>query len=332
AVQPPLVLGLEATTRDRDSLAEEFRACTPWVEELPAHLSPVERSGTVVALARAHGVGVVLLADPSPECLAVRAALRRHVPQIRAVRRVGGTGLPPYGERAEGDADILVLPRAPSPGGPRAGVERDRVRVIGFGIDGAPFDPAGIGEARRLRARQRSGVPPGAALVVFLGRMIARKRPHDVLALACRFRPEAARFRMVGEGPLALAIDREIERCSLSQVRRVAADPDVPALLAASDALVLPSEREGLPRVLLEAQAAGKPVVAATASGLVEDTLALTGGGVVVGRVADIDGLEQGLRRVLAEPPEPEAVRRAVGEHFDVKRMAAAYGELLWPR
>src|SRR5439155_20245738 len=74
-----------------------------------------------------------------------------------------------------------------------------------------------------------------------------------------------------GEGPDRTAVEEEIRRLGLEERVRLAGERrDVPALLAASDILVPPSESEGLPVSVLEAMAAELPVVASSVGGLPE--------------------------------------------------------------
>lgn len=95
-----------------------------------------------------------------------------------------------------------------------------------------------------------------------------------------------------------------------------------------ADVVVIPSEYEGLPLVLLEAQALGKPVVA-TDVGAVREVLECTGGGVVVARVGDLDALERGVRAMLARPPDAAQLRERLRERFDIVQVAARYADVL---
>ena len=76
-------------------------------------------------------------------------------------------------------------------------------------------------------------------------------------------------------------------------------DKDTPAYYAAADVLVLPSHREGLPTVILEAQAAGKPVVGARATGIV-DLLKDEETGLLF-PVGDVPALCKALEKLVAD-------------------------------
>jgi starch synthase (maltosyl-transferring) len=105
---------------------------------------------------------------------------------------------------------------------------------------------------------------------------------------------------------------------------------DIPAILAASASLVLPSQWEGMPNVVLEAMASRLPVVASDVEGVRE----LLGEGAKVQTVRFGDGraLAERLLRVLSDAQLAAelgaANRRRVAESFGIDRMVAAYGDL----
>jgi glycosyltransferase involved in cell wall biosynthesis len=105
------------------------------------------------------------------------------------------------------------------------------------------------------------GLRPGVPMVLFLGRFIAAKRPGDMLELARRLGAKAD-VVLAGEGPMWDQIKQTAATIG-PHVHVLGFTTQTTALLARCSVLVLPSVfREGLPRVLLEAQLAGKPCVA----------------------------------------------------------------------
>jgi len=141
----------------------------------------------------------------------------------------------------------------------------------------------------------------------------------------------AARARIVGGGPFADELRREVARRGLSgQVSLDGVIADMPRVYASLGAVVIPSLREGLPYVLLEAFAHGVPVLA-TAVGdiprLVED--GTTGLLVPPG---DATALEAGMLRLLEAPEEARArasaAERLVSERYSAGRMAEAVGRV----
>jgi glycosyltransferase involved in cell wall biosynthesis len=104
----------------------------------------------------------------------------------------------------------------------------------------------------------------------------------------------------------------------------------VPRYLAAADVLVLSSDTEGLPGVVLEAGAAGLPVVATRVGGVTE-CVADGETGLLV-EPGDADALHAALHSLLADPPaarrQGETGRRRVEESFCLDRVAERYAEL----
>jgi glycosyltransferase involved in cell wall biosynthesis len=165
--------------------------------------------------------------------------------------------------------------------------ERRRV-FIPNGVDLARFAPAAPGERRALRAHL--GLPD-VPIVVFAGRLAPEKRIDLLLAIwpEVRAAHPNALLLLVGEGT---EHGRHAHAAAMG-VRFTGAVADVAPYLRAADLFVLPSATEGLSNALLEALAAGLPVVATS-----------------VGGTPDIvaDG-ESGL---LIPAGEPLALRRAL--------------------
>ncbi|HXY35377.1 MAG TPA: glycosyltransferase [Planctomycetaceae bacterium] len=138
-----------------------------------------------------------------------------------------------------------------------------RWRISYCGIDLAPFRAA----VDRAAVRGEFNIPQQAFVVGHVGRFDYQKNHRflvEVFATLSRQRP-AARLLLIGEGPLRPEIEEQISRAGLQdKVIFAGPRPDVPRLMTgAMDAFVLPSHFEGLPLVLLEAQAAGLPCLLA---------------------------------------------------------------------
>jgi glycosyltransferase involved in cell wall biosynthesis/O-antigen/teichoic acid export membrane protein len=150
-----------------------------------------------------------------------------------------------------------------------AGWERDpRRRVIYNGIDVGRFAATG---SRDVRCQL--GLPADARVVLQIGSFTAAKNHAalvDIAAALQTMRQDAV-FVLVGDGALRPAIEAAVTARGLTAAFRFVGNrDDVPALLAAADALVLPSHWEGLPGVVLEARASGVPVVASPLAAVAE--------------------------------------------------------------
>ncbi|HEX7796193.1 MAG TPA: glycosyltransferase [Vicinamibacterales bacterium] len=132
---------------------------------------------------------------------------------------------------------------------------------------------------------------------------------------------------LVGEGPDQPAFEARVQELGLStHVRFVGRRDDVPGLLAQSSVFVLPSFAEGIPLALIEAMAAGKPVVATAVPGNV-DVVCNDRLGVLV-PPRDAHALAAAVCAVLADPARSAAMAAAgqahVRAHFDIGRSIAA--------
>ena len=148
-----------------------------------------------------------------------------------------------------------------------------------------------------------------------------------------------ARFLIAGVGREQARLERHAEELGVRErIVFLGHRADVPALLAASDAFVLPSLFEGTPLSLLEAMAAGKPVVASAIPG--NDELIVNDENGLLVPARDTDALAQALRRIVADPElrarlGAAARRRAESAHSarsSTQRVVEVYDALLAKR
>ncbi|WIX84789.1 glycosyltransferase family 4 protein [Amycolatopsis sp. DG1A-15b] len=151
--------------------------------------------------------------------------------------------------------------------------------------------------------------------LVFAGLLVERKGVLDLLAALSvpGVLPPDARLTVVGDGPERAAAERAARQPPLAgRVTFLGFRPDVPALLAGADALVLPSTMEQQPLVVAEAMAAGKPVLA-TATGGVPAMLDVPGAPAFLAPPGDVPALASRLRALFAEP-DPGRLGRLLAE------------------
>ncbi len=209
------------------------------------------------------------------------------------------------------------------------GLDPARLVVIPNGVDPAPFDRADAA------ARSSIGVPEGAVLALYVGRLDPQKG-LDVLLEAAAAVAEARpdwHLALAGAGPdRDVLIDRAASLPTLEgRVHWLGRRDDVPALLKAADLLVLPSLWEGMPNAVLEAMAAGLPVVATLVEGTEDLVLpGRTGWLVPPGQPAP---LAAALLEAAADPDRRRRLGRAararVEAEFTPGRVVEAY-ERLW--
>jgi glycosyltransferase involved in cell wall biosynthesis len=186
-------------------------------------------------------------------------------------------------------------------------INRERAVVFGSGscngVDASRFAATLDTRKRASELRRRFGIPAHAPVVAFVGRLTCDKGipelVHAFLNLSNQF-PDL-RLLLVGcfedEDPLPVDTRRFLEKHS--HVIFAGAVQDTAAYYAIADVVVLPSHREGLPAVILEAQAAGKPVVGAAATGIV-DVIADGETGLLF-PVGDVAALTEALARVITD-------------------------------
>jgi glycosyltransferase involved in cell wall biosynthesis len=168
--------------------------------------------------------------------------------------------------------------------------------------------------------------------LISVGRLAAPKDWSTLLSALTRLDSEAfAELAIVGEGPEREQIEDELARHSLGgRVRLLGQRDDVPRLLADADVFLLASRSEGLPLSVIEAMAAGLPVVASDVGGLRELVLEDETGALVP--PGDPAALAEALRPLLAD----RELRRRLGTAgrerakalFDVSGFRRAHLEL----
>jgi glycosyltransferase involved in cell wall biosynthesis len=180
-------------------------------------------------------------------------------------------------------------------------VAPDRVWPMpGVGIDTAYFDPARVRPDEIQAVRQGMALASDDVLLLMVAGFRAGKRHRDAIAALAELRDSRVHLAFAGRGPL-LEATRTLSQAHgvAERVHFLGYRSDVRALVCASLATLLPSEREGLPRSMQESLALGVPVIGADVRGTRE--LLRDGCGVVV-PVGDVHGLTNAVRWVLAHP------------------------------
>jgi glycosyltransferase involved in cell wall biosynthesis len=206
-------------------------------------------------------------------------------------------------------------------------IDRQSLTVIPNGVDvsrfagAAPLDLAGL------------GLPAGRRAFALVGRL-ERQKGADWLfdLLPGVFAAQASHdLLVVGSGPERRALESQAHRLGIaSRVHFTGPRADIPGLLAAVNGLVLPSRWEGMPNVVLEAMASGKPVVATNVEGVAE-LLGPENAGQIV-PAGDAQAFCEALVNLLGQPARAAELgrqnSRRIAEHFTLERMVAAYERL----
>jgi polysaccharide biosynthesis protein PelF len=200
-------------------------------------------------------------------------------------------------------------------------------------VDLAEFDPG-----QRAAVRQELGVPDGAALIGWIGRLDRKKRVEDFLHMAAGLgsRHAPARFVVVG-GPDFFWPEYQQELHQLARqlrLRNVLAflgdRADVPRLMSGLDVLVWLSRGEGMPHVIAEAGAAGLPVVATPDNGVLQQLTHRRTGWLVPyeNPQAAADAVDLLLRYPKLRQRLGAALRAKVEREYSVAVVTRAWGRL----
>lgn len=210
----------------------------------------------------------------------------------------------------------------------RDGVALERIVHIPNGV---PID--GLVQAAEGSSVTRSdlGIPEDAKVVIQVGVFRAEKNHIGALEALARVREEVpdVHLMFVGDGECREGVERRAQELEGGWAHFLGFRADVPALLALSDVLVLPSAADAMPMTVIEALALDVPVIA-TDVGDVERTLA--GGAGVVVPADDADALVGACRDLLADPGRRAELARAGHERaleFDAALMARRYSDVI---
>jgi len=202
-----------------------------------------------------------------------------------------------------------------------------RVSVIHTGIEADRYGPDA---SARDRIRSEWGIEPATPLIVTVARLGYEKGLATLVeaSAALAKRHPTAVTAIVGDGPMRAELADKIATAGFSgRVRLMGFRADVPDVLRAADVFCLPSDMEGLPNAILEACAAGLPVVATAVGGVPELVVdGETGLLVAPGRP---DALADAIGRLLDDAPLArrlaDAGRQRVAATFDVDAVAERY-------
>ncbi len=185
--------------------------------------------------------------------------------------------------------------------------------------------------------REQLGVGGDEFAVGVVGRLTAVKG-IDVFLESARLIAQAnpaARFVVIGDGPLRRTLERQAGGQGLSgRVIFLGHRDDAARIVGALDLLMIPSRSEGIPMVLLEALASGTPVVASRVGGIPEVVEDRRHG--LLCAPGDADALAQACMKLMGDRDAARTLAsaglRRVEEKFSASLMASRYAEIYQQR
>ena len=288
------------------------------------------RSGIAIARAvRSFGPDVIHAHNPAASGAAAVARLlarRGRVPIVTTFHGLVGGGTSAAARILRATADVVVgIGPAATRELVRAGLDEAHTATVLNAVDARPVRP-------RDEVRAELGVS-GAELVVTVGRYRAEKNQALLLQATRLIAPRRPRLRvlLVGIGPMEDELRRRVTALGLDGVATVTGlRADAVDVAAAADVVTLTSTREGLGLTLIEAMAAGTPVIG-TAVGGIPDVVDDGRTGLLV-PPGDAEALAAAIERLLDDREEAarlaRAAREEVASRFGVDGMASGYRQV----
>lgn len=186
------------------------------------------------------------------------------------------------------------------------------------GVDSSGrFNPDNVPMSSRVDIRTKCGIQADAPVLGFIGRIVLSKGIVELSEAWCSLREEFPNLHllMIGgaesEDPIPTQVDQLLR--SDSRIHLIGEEWNTPPLFAAMDIFVLPTYREGLPIVLLEAAAMKLPVVATRVSGCV-------------------DVVEDGITGTLVPPHDAEKLAGAIRNYLKDPDLRRHHGSAMRER
>lgn len=239
----------------------------------------LRNAGRLAALIRAENVDIIHARSRAPAWSAWLAARRTGTKFVTTYHGAYSEDFPlkrHYNTiMARGDRVIAISRYIADLIGQRhLGVRADRIRVIPRGVDIAAFDPAAVTGNRVVRLAQAWRLPDGAKIIMLPGRIAGWKGQGVLLdAIAQLGRDDVVCVLVGGGKPRAMAaLTARAQSLGIAERVRMPGDcDDMPAALMLADVVVSASTTpEAFGRVVIEAQAMGRPTIATDHGGAVE--------------------------------------------------------------
>jgi glycosyltransferase involved in cell wall biosynthesis len=189
-------------------------------------------------------------------------------------------------------------------------VPRDRIVFMpGVGIDLEQFSPARVSASDTEKIREELKLSPQDKLVTMVAEFTRNKRHRDIVQALARLSRPHIHIAFVGEGDCQTEVEAQTAQLGLQKnIHFLGYRRDVPALFRTATCATLTSQREGLPRSVMEALCLEVPVVGSDARGI-RDLLAGGGGSLVP--VGDVAKLGEAICDIVDNPEKGRAMGMA---------------------
>lgn len=206
-----------------------------------------------------------------------------------------------------------------------------KVKIIPNGVDIIPS----ASELKKKKLKEKWGLENAGPLILFVGRLIYAKGLQDsfeaIKSIASTY--PSLKLVVVGEGPYRSKLEEESARLGLKKFlifKGAQNQSEVKELLSIADVFINPSHSEGLPRSVLEAAAAGLPIVATDVGGT--DEIVRHGVSGVLVKESDPSTFKEGVSQIVKHRVKARHFGRKaqehVKEHFQWEKITQAYVDL----
>jgi glycosyltransferase involved in cell wall biosynthesis len=218
-----------------------------------------------------------------------------------------------------------------------AGVDDKKIKHIPNGVDTEIFCP--VDQSTKRGLREAFSIPVNATVLMFCGRLVRRKGVDlllRVFGMLSSLYPEL-HLLLVGSGEHQMdSIEEDVIRFKNIELFRdritwITNSKDMPKYYQVSDIFILPSRREGMPNVLLEAMASGLPCICSSIGGIV-DLIEDPKNGMLF---ANAEELQNTIVKLLEHKELHEYIsfsaRETIVRCYDLKIITEAYKNFLFP-
>ncbi len=163
--------------------------------------------------------------------------------------------------------DVLItINKEDFENGKKLGYEERRSLFLTYGV-GVDIKRYQLSEEVRVATRKMLGIDEECVVFICIGELNKNKNQKWLLEVWKELEDGNRMLLIVGDGKLRNELEAFVKDNSIEGVKFLGFREDIPELLAASDVLVSVSKREGLPKNVMEAMAAGKPVIGTNVRG-----------------------------------------------------------------
>ena len=199
----------------------------------------------------------------------------------------------------------------------------------GIGVDTDYYSPGNVPEAEVVRVRQELGLSPETPLFLSIAEFNPGKRHQDILKAFARLGRSEVHLAFAGTGPLMEQMQLLASELGIqNQVHFLGYRQDIPALIRASTATLLASEREGLPRSVMESLCLEIPVIGTQTRGIRD---LLEGDCGLIVKLGDVEELAEAMARILNRPEEAKMMGKRGRERmkgYEVRQIIKLYDRL----